>query len=57
MYGDPEYCKRSNDKKKLYFANCIYAPKNLIITMDGPDGSIDSEGILRVIQGIILPMM
>lgn len=57
LYGDPEYCKRSNDKKKLYFANCIYAPKNLIITMDGPDGSIDSEGILRVIQGIILPLL
>ena len=57
LYGDPEYRRRSNEKKKLYFANCIYVPKNLIVTMDGPDGSIDSEGILRVIQGIILPLL
>ena len=31
-------------------------PKNLIVTMDGPDGSIDIERIKMIVYGLLLPL-
>ena len=51
MMSDPEYVKRDQWKMDLYFRNGIYAPKNLIVTCDGPDGSTDMQSILKLVNG------
>ena len=52
--NDPEYRKRHFEKIALYHENGIYEPKNLIVTMDGPDGSFDVISINKIIQDRIL---
>ena len=32
-------------------------PKNLIVTMDNPDGTLDVAAIDRIIKGQLLPLM
>ena len=54
MYGDSEYAARHDEKMHIYFINGIYQPKNLIVTMDGPDCEIDMEDIWRIIKTDIL---
>lgn len=49
MYGDEKYFERDQRKMWLYYKNGIYEPKNLIVTMDGPDGAIDIESVKRII--------
>lgn len=49
MYADEKYFERDQRKMWLYYKNGIYEPKNLIVTMDGPDGSIDIESVKRII--------
>ena len=51
MLSDPEYVKMDQRKMELYFQNGIYAPKNLIVTCDGPDGSTDLQSIMKLIDG------
>lgn len=48
---------REDQFKKLteYFFNNIYMGKNLIITMDGPNGEFDNLEVERIIKGQILP--
>lgn len=57
MLSDPLYFERSQEKKKLYHLNGIYEPKNLIVTAEGADGSIDSEAMKRLACGLLLPLM
>lgn len=54
LMSDPEYRKRHFEKIALYHENGIYEPKNLIVTMDGPDGSFDVMAINKIIQDRIL---
>lgn len=57
MLTDLEYARRNQEKEQLYFRNGIYAPKNLIVSMDGADGSIDADGIRRMAQALLVPLM
>lgn len=57
LLTDLEYVRRNQEKERLYFRNGIYAPKNLIVSMDGSDGSIDADGIRRMAQGLLVPLM
>ena len=49
---------RENLYRKItdYHHNNIVIPTNLIITMDGPDGIIDTAAINRIINGQLLPL-
>lgn len=51
MMSDPKYAKRDQRKMELYYQNGIYAPKNLIVTCDGPDGSTDMQSTMKLIYG------
>lgn len=51
MMGDAGYVRKDQRKMELYFRNDIHAPKNLIITCDGPDGSLDMQAVMKLIQG------
>ena len=55
MMDNEEYVLRDQGKMQLYRLNGIYPPKNLIITHDGADGSIDTQDMLLLIRGIIQP--
>lgn len=55
MYGEENYYQRDVRKMQLYHQNGIYQPKNLIVTMDGPDGNMDSMDILFLVQNFIQP--
>ena len=55
MYAEIDYYQRDDRKMQLYHQNGIYQPKNLIVTMDGPDGNMDSEDILFLVQNFIQP--
>lgn len=57
MLTDLEYVRRNQEKEQLYFRNGIFAPKNLIVSMDGADGSIDADGIRRMAQALLVPLM
>ena len=41
---------------RLYHLNGIYPPKNLIILMEGPDGSFHADSILQTIEGVLVPL-
>lgn len=57
MMGDEEYVSRDESKMQLYQLNGIYPPKNLIITHDGPDGSLDMQDLMLLINGLVLPRL
>ena len=50
MMQDENYRRRWEAKKKLYEHNGIVEGRNLIVTYDKPDGSIDSQEIRRAIK-------
>lgn len=43
-------------KIAVYHHNNIAMPKNLIVTMDNPDGTLDVAAIDRIIKGQLLPL-
>lgn len=43
-------------KIAIYHHNNIVMPKNLIVTMDNPDGTLDVAAIDRIIKGQLLPL-
>lgn len=50
MLGDPGYRKRWLEKKELYLKHGIEEGKNLIVSEDGLDKSIDSNKIEELIK-------
>ena len=44
------------NKITTYHHNNIVMPKNLIVTMDNPDGTLDVAAIDRIIKGQLLPL-
>lgn len=57
MLTNEEYRRRNNRKMELYFLNGFYQPKNLIVTVDGPNGEFSIPDIYRVVDGLILPLL
>jgi len=57
MFDNSGY--RQDQYKKFcdYYDNGIYMPKNLIVTMEGPDKPLDIMAIRRIIEGQILPLV
>lgn len=53
LLSSAEYCQKTIKKLTDYNYNQIISPNNLIITMDGPNGEIDSSAIKRVINSLI----
>lgn len=56
MMNDPAYREVNYRKLTDYFLNGIYPPHNLIITMDGPDGELDTAAIHQMLHDQILPL-
>ncbi len=54
MWEKKDYRDENIDRLSLYFANGIYPPKNMIITVDGNKMPFDNSAIWRVIEGMIL---
>lgn len=54
MMQDRGYAERDLRTTQLYHYNGIYPPKNLIITMDGPDGAFSGADMERMIRGLLL---
>lgn len=54
LFDQEPYHTNNHDKFDLYYENNIYPPKNLIISMDGPDKPFSNIEIRRIIQGLIL---
>lgn len=50
MLGDPGYRQRWNEKKEVYLKHGIEEGKNLIVSEDGLDKSIDSKQIEELIK-------
>ena len=50
------YAKANFTRLLDFYDNHIVAPDNLILTMDGPDGTIDIAAIDRIIKGQLLPL-
>ena len=42
---------------RLYHLNGIYEPKNLLVTMDGPDETFPADDVARIIQCVLLPLV
>jgi hypothetical protein len=57
MLDRENYREDFTGKMLLYYDNDIFPPKNLIITMDGPGKGFDNQGIKRIIEERILPLM
>ena len=57
MMDDEEYFLRDQDKMQIYQLNGIYPPKNLIITHDGPDGSLAMQDLRLLVNGLVLPRL
>ena len=55
LFGDETYRENFLERMTDYYYQGIISPSNLIITMDGPDGSFDVAAVERVIRGMILP--
>ena len=53
MFQNERYRNRDTETERLYHLNGIYEPKNLIVTKDGPDGSFSTEGVIRIIEGVL----
>ena len=56
MFQDPKYRVRDEETMRLYHLNEIYEPKNLLVTMDGPDETFPAEDIARLIQCVLVPL-
>lgn len=56
MYQNKKYRKRDEETMRLYHLNGICPPKNLIVFMEGPDGSFQADSIMGVIQGVLVPL-
>ena len=56
MFQKEAYRKRHEETIRLYHLNGIYPPKNLMILMEGPDGSFHADSILQTIEGILVPL-
>lgn len=54
MFQKEAYRKRHEETMRLYHLNGIYPPKNLIILMEGPDGSFHADSILQTIEGVLV---
>ena len=54
LFDQEPYHTNNHEKFDLYYSNNIYPPKNLIITMDGPNKPFSNIEIRRIIQGLIL---
>lgn len=52
LMNDPDYSSRLRSKLELYAENGIYPWKNLIITADDENGSLDLEKIDAIIHGL-----
>lgn len=52
MVSDPDYSARLKSKLDLYAANGIYPWKNLILTADDENGSLDLEKIDAIVHGL-----
>lgn len=52
----PDYRRKNFNKLAVYHYNGIYPPKNLIITMDSPNGGIDIDAIQDIITALLLPL-
>ncbi len=55
MMDDEKYYSKNISRLKLYFANGIYPPKNLILTVDGNKMPFDMSAVWRITEGFILP--
>ena len=56
LYQKEGYRKRDEETMLLYHLNGIYSPKNLLVFMEGPDGSFHADSILRAINGILVSL-
>ena len=54
MMDKPEYQKDNYERLKMYLANGIYPPKNLILTFDGENMPFDNSAIWRIIEGLLI---
>lgn len=52
----PSYREKFFVKLTDYYYHGLIVPNNLIITMNGPEGSIDLEAINRIIESQLLPL-
>lgn len=57
MYENADYAAHHDEKIRLYHLNDIFEPTNLIVTKESKDHVIDMEGVWRVINGLILPIV
>lgn len=57
MIGNDDYLASNAEKLQLYHHNGLILWDNLIVTVDGPDGTIDAEAIDRIIEAFIVPYM
>ncbi|MBR1989653.1 MAG: hypothetical protein IJ987_04195 [Firmicutes bacterium] len=55
LINDPVYRLRMFEKLSIYQANGFYPGRNLILSFDGPDGTISSKEIFRLIEIYLLP--
>ena len=55
LFDQESYKDWQHIKFDIYYYNGIYPPKNLIITMDGPDKPISSLEIRSIVEALILP--
>lgn len=53
---DDDYAQGNFTRILDFYDNHIVAPDNLILTMDGPTGTIDVAAIKRIIDGQLLPL-
>lgn len=56
MMGINEYREGAFERITDYFYHGYYVPKNLILTMDGPNGELDIAAIQRVVEGQLVPL-
>lgn len=56
LFHDEKYRNRFLEKNDTYFVNGIVQPSNYIVTMDGPDGSLDIEAIHQIIEKMLVPL-
>ena len=54
LFDQEPYHTSNHEKFDLYYSNNIFPPKNLIITMDGPNKPFSNIEIRRIIHGLIL---
>lgn len=57
LSADPNYAYRSAQKEVDYNQNGIFQAHNLIVTGEGPNNMIDMDGITRMIDGWLMPLL